>query len=294
MSTSRAPGRGGVASVAAKMKKKMEVGDYYEAQQMYRTLYFRYNGQKKFEDCDALLQGGILQFLECKQGSCAMDLVKLLFTTHETMKCPYSQSLDAIKKIDQGYESGQCATADRIAFLKYSIKWTAQHGQWKSGEPTLHLQIAKLYESIEEYGSAQPHYLKGNDPKSCAKMLSVWATKTYPSEADLVLTRAVLQYLCLTNLKDANIIFDSVENSMPNKNAPILNFVRYLLLTLERDAYPLFSKLRDVYSTSLQRDPTFFQYLDHIAKVFFGVQPQTGMAGIFGDIMKSFMGGGDE
>jgi hypothetical protein len=37
-----APGDRGVANVKEKLQKSVEAGDYYEAHQMYRTVYFRY------------------------------------------------------------------------------------------------------------------------------------------------------------------------------------------------------------------------------------------------------------
>jgi len=119
----------------------------------------------------------------------------------------------------------------------------------------------------------------------------MWAsTAGYTSERDLFIARAVLQYLCLSNIKDANIVFKIFNESMC-LDSPLINFLSFLLKTLEREAYPLFKKLRESYAISLARDDTFDKYLDLIGKIYFGVEPpkQGGMAGMLGSLLKGFM-----
>lgn len=112
---------------------------------------------------------------------------------------------------------------------------------------------------MQDYEVAQKHYLRSNDPEGFANMLIQWGEEVYPSEKDLLITRAVLMYLCLQNLKDANIIYSLFKNRYPALDTPLFNYTRFLLLTLERDALPLFDLLRGTYQKSLQRDPTFTQ-----------------------------------
>jgi len=92
-------------------------------------------------------------------------------------------------------------------------------------------------------------------------MLIQWAEEVYPSEKDLLITRSVLMHLCLQNLKDANIVYSLFKSRYPALDTPLFNYTRFLLLTLERDALPLFDLLRTTYQKSLQRDPTFLQVL---------------------------------
>jgi hypothetical protein len=112
---------------------------------------------------------------------------------------------------------------------------------------------------MNDYEVAQKHYLRSNDPEGFAGMLVQWADEVYPSEQDLLVARAVLMYLCLQNLKDANIIYSLFKNRYTTLDTPLFNYTRFLLLTLERDALPLFDLLRNTYQKSLQRDPTFTQ-----------------------------------
>jgi len=139
---------------------------------------------------------------------------------------------------------------------------------------------------------AEKHYLRGSDPIGYARMILKWINKEDTSEIDLFIARAVLQYLCLSNLKDANVVFGEFLN-LTRVNTKLVEFLQFLVKTLERDAYPLFKLLREKYAPSLQRDPTFDQYLSLIGKVFFGVEPpnQGGLGSIFSTLMKSFMEG---
>lgn len=85
-----APGCRGVSRVLEKLENSIKNGDYYEAHQMYRTLYFRwafiwistagkkcrvptllfffrYLGQKKYKDLKDMLYQGSILFLDADQ-----------------------------------------------------------------------------------------------------------------------------------------------------------------------------------------------------------------------------------
>lgn len=49
---------------------------------------------------------------------------------------------------------------------------------------------------------------------------------------------------------------------------PLINYIRFLLMTLERDAYPLFDMLRKKYAPSINRD-IVFQEVRYIRKTIF-------------------------
>ncbi|PIA59561.1 hypothetical protein AQUCO_00400444v1 [Aquilegia coerulea] len=72
----------------------------------------------------------------------------------------------------------------------------------------------------------------------------------------------------------------------------LLQFVIYLLQTLERDALPLFRMLRQNYKSSIDREPAFNELLDGVAEKFYGVRRRNPLQGMFGDLF-NMMGGGD-
>lgn len=78
---SRAGRGGGMDRVLTKLKASVAAGNYYEAHQMYRTLYFRYLNQQRFDDCLQLLYTGAVQFLDQQQHSIGADLSCLVVDT---------------------------------------------------------------------------------------------------------------------------------------------------------------------------------------------------------------------
>ena len=75
---------------------------------------------------------------------------------------------------------------------------------------------------------------------------------------------------------------------------PLLNFVWFLLLTIETRKLALFTVLCEQYRVAIGRDPAYRKYLDRIGQLFFGVPPPKRQAGggLFGNLMASMMGGG--
>lgn len=73
----------GVSRVLAKLEESIRSGKYYEAHQKYRTLYFRYLSQKRFDECLELLYDGSLKLLENEQYSSGADLGLLVVDTLE-------------------------------------------------------------------------------------------------------------------------------------------------------------------------------------------------------------------
>lgn len=73
----------GVSRVLAKLEESVQAGKYYEAHQKYRTLYFRYLTQKRFDECLELLYTGAQTFLDNEQYSSGADLGSLVVDTLE-------------------------------------------------------------------------------------------------------------------------------------------------------------------------------------------------------------------
>lgn len=69
-----------------KLEESVQCGKYYEAHQKYRTLYFRYLSQKRFEECLELLFSGAQILLDNQQYSSGADLGILVVDTLEKTK----------------------------------------------------------------------------------------------------------------------------------------------------------------------------------------------------------------
>eukprot|EP00029_Vermamoeba_vermiformis_P006292 TRINITY_DN2426_c0_g1_i1.p1 TRINITY_DN2426_c0_g1~~TRINITY_DN2426_c0_g1_i1.p1 ORF type:complete len:273 (+),score=48.06 TRINITY_DN2426_c0_g1_i1:88-906(+) len=251
--------------------------------------------KKKYDDVKGLLESGATLLLKHGETNAGTELALLLIDVYTKANTPSNEAVGTLVKIFSNYKLED--HPKKKSFINTALKWSSKPENNNQGDPTLRTCFAHHFQAMQDYEVAQKHYLRSNDAEGFANMLIQWGEEVYPSEKDLLITRAVLMYLCLQNLKDANIIYSLFKNRYPALDTPLFNYTRFLLLTLERDALPLFDLLRSTYQKSLQRDPTFTQYLDQIANVFFGVPlpgNNAGMGGLLGSLMKSFFNEGDQ
>ncbi|RMX41468.1 hypothetical protein pdam_00021717 [Pocillopora damicornis] len=251
---------GGTQRVLQKLSKSIEDGEYYEAHQLIRTLYFRYKSQKSYDEALEIVHNGACLLLKHKQ-----------------------------------------------EFVTEAIKWTSETDpSLKYGHPELHLMCALSLWKEKNFGDSQYHFLFTSDGQQCAAMLVESATTLgFPGESDLFVTQAVLQFLCLQNPCTANLVFFKYTAQHPDFSGigppyqkPLLNFVWFLLLVIERrGTLNQFTVLCEKYQPSIERDPVYKEYLDRIGQLFFGLPPKPSnkgmMGGILGDLMQSLMGGGE-
>ncbi|KAF4519387.1 hypothetical protein B566_EDAN008695 [Ephemera danica] len=271
MSVNRAVG---MQRVLSKLQESFQAGKYYEAHQMYRTLYFRYLGQKKYSE--------LLDLLHDASGA---DLAILLVDVMVQAETPTTE--ENIKKLSQLLFLIGADIPERDTFLSKSIRWSMQGSENK-----------------KNYYLARFHFLHSPDGQGCAKMLvELHMARGFASEVDLFITQAVLQYLCLHNKTAAALALSSYTAQHPNikkKNPPyllpLLNFLWFLLQAVDSGKLVLFTTLCEQYQPSLGRDPAYREYLEKIAQIFFGVRPpqHNRPRGLFDNLLQSLLGGKDE
>ncbi|GFP80543.1 golgi to er traffic protein 4 homolog [Phtheirospermum japonicum] len=268
-----------------KIKKVVEEGNYYGAQQMYKSFSARYIASDRYSEALDILESGACIQLENGQVTCGVELAVMFVETLVKGKFPYDDNtLDRIRKIyekfpripmPQHLDLGDDDDMQRLSealgaakiraegcssFLKAAIKWSIEFGAHKSGSPEIHDMLAD--------------YIYSESPELC-----------YPGEDDLAVARAVLMYLAVGNLRDANILMDEMKKKVQFQDidfprSELMELVNYLLKTLQRDALPLFNMLRQRYESSINREPVFNELLDQVAERFYGVQRRNAMPGI--------------
>ncbi|KAI9124630.1 hypothetical protein K1719_004552 [Acacia pycnantha] len=299
-----------------KLQKVVNEGNYYGAQQMYKSVSARYVSAQRYSEALDLLQSGACIQLACGQVTCGGELALLFVETLVKAKIPYNnETLDRLENIYKAFprvplpqnlrvdddmqqiSEALGAAKTRVegcsSFLKAAIRWSAEFGANNYGSPELHIMLAEYiyYESPEaDMARVTNHFVRGNHPKKFASILVDFMGKCYPGEDDLAIARAVLRYLSSGNLRDANILMEEIKNAVASKEikfpqTDLMQFISFLLQTLERDALPLFNMLRSNYKSSIDREPAFNEMLDDIAEKFYGVQRKNPM-GMFGDIFK--------
>ncbi|KAL3506995.1 hypothetical protein ACH5RR_032377 [Cinchona calisaya] len=306
-----------------KLEKVVKEGNYYGAQQMYKSLSARYVAAERYSEALDILHSGACIQLENGQVTCGAELAVLFVDTLVKGKYPYDDdTLDRVRKIykkfpripvpqhldltddDDMQQLSEALAAGKVrveactSFLRAAIKWSVEFGGRRIGSPELHDMLAEyIYSESPEVDMVKVsfHFVRGKNTKKFASTLVNFMGKCYPCEDDLAIARATLMFLSLGNLRDANALVDEVKKQVLSKNldfpqSELIQFINYLLLTLQRDALPLFNMLRQSYKSSIEREPIFNELLDEIAEKFYGVRRRNPLQGMFGDLFK-MMGG---
>lgn len=291
-------GERGVSRVLEKLEASVSAGQYYEAHQMYRTLYFRYLNQKKYMDLLNLLNKGSTLLLQHDQQGSGADLAILLvdvLTKSDTNPCE-----EWIEKLSKLFELMSKSIPEREQFLTNSVKWSMDNE--KKGHPLLHQRIAEVYWREKNYIAAHRHFLhSSNGGVYAEKLIELHTNNGLKSEIDLFIAQAVLQILCLKKSHMAIETFDKYVESHPSiKNnkgppydLPLLNFLWFLLRAVEQKDHIKFSMLKTWYAISISRDPNYSDYLDTIGRIWFGIEPPSdnrNRNSMFGGLLRSIIG----
>ncbi|KAG8046008.1 hypothetical protein GUJ93_ZPchr0008g12867 [Zizania palustris] len=302
-----------------KLENMVDGGNYYEAQQMYKSTSARYIAAQKYLEALDILQSGAFVQLKHGQVTCGAELGVMLVDTLVKGALHYNEeTFDHIRKIyeafprisiphflgddydDDGQKLSESISAAKVcaescsSFMRAAIRWSAEFGTSRNGSPELHVLLAEyIYSESPETDMTKvsSHFVRGNDPKKFASMLRNFMGKCYPGEDDTAIARGVLMYISQGNLKDANLLIDELKEQLKSADlefpkTDLIQFIKYLLPTLERDAYPLFRTLRQKYKTSTNRDPVFEELLDEIAAKFYDIRHQNPLEGLFGDMFR--------
>ncbi|MQL93333.1 hypothetical protein Taro_025977, partial [Colocasia esculenta] len=346
-----------------KLEKMANAGNFYEAQQMYKSITARYAAAERYDDTLDILQSGASVQLKNGQVICGAELAVLFVETLVKGKIPCSEETlgrcgggdlnlapkgllktlhplvefdglgemvgiesvsflgarwreelgydrirkiymefpqismpqqlgddDDMQKLSEALVAAKTRVESCSSFLKAAIKWSAEFGPHKYGSPEIHVMLAEyIYSQSPELDMSKVSicFVRGNNPEKFASTLVNFMGKCYPGEDDLAIARAVLM--------DANKLMDELKrqlqlNQLDLPDSDLMQFIGYLLQTLERDALPLFRILRQKYKPSIDRESLFDELLDEIAEKYFGVRRRGGLQGMFGDIFK-MMGG---
>ncbi|CAL7940800.1 unnamed protein product [Xylocopa violacea] len=286
-----------IRRVLTKIEASLQAENYYEAHQMYRTLYFRLLGRKMYSDLLELLYNGSSLLLERERHASGTDLGILyvnVLTQSGTEPCQkyFNEITKLFKKMSH-------LSPDRDVFLQSALRWSIKGTEYKTGHPELHQKIAKVFWKEKNYVMARQHFIYSKDGSGCAAMLvELHQQRGYTNEIDLFIAQAVFQYLCLQNKAAAQEVFNSYTSQHPKIKCgppyllPLLNFLFFLLKTIDSGKLAAFTVLCEQYQISLNRDPCYRQYLDKIGQLFFNVpSPRPRNQGLFGTLLQSFFNG---
>ncbi|KAG9334121.1 hypothetical protein JZ751_009091 [Albula glossodonta] len=229
---SSARNRGGVQRVEGKLRASVEKGDYYEAHQMYRTLFFRYMSQAKHMEARELMYNGALLFFSYNQQNSAADLSMLVLESLE--KSDTKVADDILEHLAKLFSLMDQNSPERVAFVSRALKWSTG-GSGKLGHPKLHQLLAVTLWKEQNYSESRYHFLHSSDGEGCAQMLVEYsASRGFRSEVDMFVAQAVLHTYTQKH--------PSIEKGPPFVQ-PLLNFIWFLLLAVEGGKLTVFTVL---------------------------------------------------
>jgi len=271
------------SKLEAQLAKHFEDRDYYAALQIFKTLQIRFLKANKFVECFRLLEEGSIKLFRHDETASGVELANILLEQYAKAEVDKEEADASLLRIFKAFPAE--SSTEQVAFLRRAIKTTAGSG---AGSPTLHKAMASHLSSKSMFAESLPGFVHSDDAPSFCTMLSQWTKAVYPSEIDLLLARAVLMCIDNKNLDLANKIFETQTKEF-QMDSPLVNYLRFLLLTMEREGYPLFRMLGEKYAKSLQRDPSFEAMLTSIAAKYYNVKPRGAtnpMASLFQSLMQ--------
>ncbi|CAO1424325.1 unnamed protein product [Diamesa hyperborea] len=287
----------GINRLLAKIKISMENKNFYEAHQIFRTIYFRFSNQKRYAELLELLFDGADSLITAEQFTSGSDLALLIIDVLEKSKLEANKDFELwITRISSLVSRIEPNVIERETIIAKSVKWSATGNNMSRllGHPMMHKNIAKIMEKEKNYEQARHHYLLSKDGIGCAKILLLLTRRAFENEIDLVIVQMVLQLLYIKEKETAQVTFNTyimlhpkIQKSQPPFHAPLLNFLYYLLNLIDEPQAVAFKTLCDLYKTSLSRDPEFEKQLHRIGESYFGIvhsQPRASGNGLFGDL----------
>jgi hypothetical protein len=312
-----------MAQLPRSIDEKIAAGEYYDAQQMVKTLHRRLCAKRKHEEADKLCVESAARFSLAGQHELAVDLGKDLVSSLATRKEePADENLALIEAILQDIPS-KVASHPKYALMHQALKWSSASAACSTGHPRLHRLAAMSHWADGDFGKCQGHFVFCGDGPGLAEMLRAWRTKGYANEQDLFSLRLLLILLSLNDIATARSFWDDVNEirllpaaaasssefqtdqalaSVPSASSssspaqvPVppeeqvpeaaVQCGTFLLAAAEGRNLQFFRCVRAKYLLVFRRDPTFNTYLDEVEAKVFGIQAQPQGIGAFFDLL---------
>ncbi|KAI3705360.1 hypothetical protein L1987_75596 [Smallanthus sonchifolius] len=249
-----------------KLKNIVKEGNYYGAQQMYKTTSSRCEIDmlhledflKPYTFFSQVTCGGELAMLFVEMlvkdkvdfDEDYLDRIRKIYKKFPRIPVPQNLDLaddDAIHRLSETFGAAKIRVESCSSFLKADIKWSADSGPRKIGSPELHDMLAEyIYSESPEPDMTRVcyHFSRGRNPNRFASTLVNFMGKCYPVEDDLAIARAVLMYLSIDDIGEK---FYGVRRKNPLQGMFGELFKKgTLVIAARRDNRPLTSVLVDL------------------------------------------------
>ncbi|VDL90341.1 unnamed protein product [Schistocephalus solidus] len=251
---------------------------FYEAHQIYKTIYFRCTGRRKYAEALEHLIPGSKFLLANQQWESGVDLACLVVDTisKSSLKMTEKNLADFCELVSlmpptcgdrEKYISKVLKLLSGSKLLLNDFNEFLGRQFWQEGA---------LIQTRNRMIRTDNGFVVG------CFLIELQQRYGLTSEIDLFITQTVLQFLCMKKICVAAATFytytrrhPKLEPGPPFTHFPLLNFVWLLMLAIEQKlGSSVLSCLCNKYSPQISRDPSYFMYLEKIGQVYFDVQPQ--------------------
>lgn len=271
---------------AAAIERKIADGDFYDAQQMVKSVHRRLCSKGNFHDATRLCVETAQRLCRSEQYDLAIDLGKDLVAMFRDEDLPISdENIGCVESVLEGVPP-YAASAPKFSLLKGALAWTKSSSSTPMGSPQLHRVAAKAYWLEKEYGNSQAHLVYCADGPGLCSLVKEWREQGLPAEHDLFALRALLILLVLNDLITARSFWNSFEYNMESPPEPVVQCGTFLLAACECHRLDMFRDVRSKYTLVIRRDPALDSMLDSIELEVFGVKRQaTGISALLESLL---------
>ncbi|KAF4120436.1 Protein of unknown function (DUF410) [Geosmithia morbida] len=302
-----------VERIVTRLQATITEGDYYEAQQQTRVAASRYIKTQNWPAAIDILNNVAQSLLKAGQGGSGGDLCIMMVDVYRQAELkPDATSKGRLLTCLRLFDAGE---PTRKTFITELIGWSAKFGEYPAGDPELHHVVGSLYAEEHEPYEAERHLVIGtrDSAEVLAKMEYTWYAEGDARLAPQFAARAILPYLLVGNLRSANTCYRHFTSALSAGNAslspqrvsgsgaevpvfpslPLLNFLGFLLLAVQRGAPEMFKGLLSKYATQISEadDAEWAESLETIGEIYFGIQKPRQSNPLM-DMMSGLFGGG--
>ncbi|KAH0559884.1 hypothetical protein GP486_003595 [Trichoglossum hirsutum] len=308
----------------ARLRQRIEEGQYYEAHQQLRVVASRYVKQSNYGAAVDTLFSGAQALLKAGQGGSGGDLCVLLTDVYKSAELkPDSGNKGKLIELLRLFPAGE---PSRKRFIGELISWSSKFGEFPAGDPELHHVAGTLYADDHDPYEAEHHLVLGtkDSPEHLARLEYEWYTEDESHTAALYAARAVIPYLLVGNLRDATrslqvftsrltetsgalVVQDTSSATADLRiypSLPLLNFLGLLLQLVQRGSADLFRLLKSHYAVHIKDTGSIWdertapadiaappkKALEQIGEMYFGIQIRRPTNPLL-DMMGSLFGG---
>ena len=273
---------GALSRIEKKLNLAKENLNFYEAHQLYTTLYYRFNIKQKYSEARKLMLDGANFLFDNDEHGSGADLSLLYVESLE--KNVDEISPEIISNLGMLHSFMPANIPEAETFEKRALMWSTKcKNVPKTGDKKLRKLFAISYWKNRMYVEARQNFLYagvGTGQLFGEMLKDISVQHGLAGETDLFLTQAVLQLLCLQSYKQATEVFASYTELHPKIGKgppfkyPLINFLCFLLIAIEKKQVTVFTILCDQYHISLKRDILYLDYLAKIGEEYFGISHQ--------------------